>query len=163
MRRPIASLFYDSSLRPLIVIECRPRPVVTVVLGSHGLCIDIRIAFDGIGFRNRVMFVLLHYWCVASRKSKCNNASLIHSFSAIVTFKTADALRDAAAEVPLDRTLVETDLSYLAPIPHLGRPNYPSYTRHVVEKIAELRGTHYDEIAEYSTHNFLRWLARQHR
>lgn len=76
------------------------------------------------------------------------------SLSGIVTFKTAIALRDVAAKLPLDRLLVETDSPYLAPIPHRGRPNYPGYTRHVAEKIAEVRGTHYEEIADHSTRNF---------
>lgn len=78
------------------------------------------------------------------------------SFSGIVTFKTANALRDVAAKVPLDRMLVETDSPYLAPIPHRGRPNYPGYTRHVAEKIAEVRGSHYEEIAAHSTRNFFK-------
>lgn len=76
------------------------------------------------------------------------------SFSGIVTFKTADALREVAARVPLDRLLVETDSPYLTPVPHRGRPNYPGYTRHVAEKIAEVRGMRYEEIARHSTQNF---------
>lgn len=78
------------------------------------------------------------------------------SFSGIVTFKSAQTLRDAAARVPLDRILVETDSPYLAPMPHRGKANYPGYTRHVAEKIAEVRGDTPQHIAEVSTENFFR-------
>lgn len=76
------------------------------------------------------------------------------SFSGIVTFKTAEELRDVARKVPLDRLLVETDSPYLAPMPMRGKANYPGYTRYVAEKIAEVRGVPLDEIAHASTRNF---------
>lgn len=98
-----------------------------------------------------VMHCFSEDWAAAQRAL---DLGFYISFSGIVTFKTANALRDVAAKVPLDRMLVETDSPYLAPIPHRGRPNYPAYTRNVAEKIAEVRGTHYDEIAAHSTRNF---------
>jgi TatD DNase family protein len=76
------------------------------------------------------------------------------SFSGIVTFKSADELRDVARRVPLDRILVETDSPYLAPMPMRGKPNYPAYTRYVAEKVAEVRGVALEEIAAASTGNF---------
>jgi TatD DNase family protein len=76
------------------------------------------------------------------------------SFSGIVTFKNALELREVAAKTPSDRLLVETDSPYLAPVPHRGKPNYPGYTRHVAELIAQVRGVPYEEIARASTHNF---------
>jgi TatD DNase family protein len=62
------------------------------------------------------------------------------SISGIVTFKNADALREAARLVPLDRLHVETDSPFLAPVPHRGRTNEPAYVRVVGEYLAELRG-----------------------
>jgi TatD DNase family protein len=62
------------------------------------------------------------------------------SFSGIVTFKNAVALKDVAKRVPLDRMLVETDSPYLAPVPHRGKSNQPAWVRHVAEEIANLRG-----------------------
>jgi TatD DNase family protein len=58
------------------------------------------------------------------------------SFSGIVTFGSAEPLRDAARLCPLDRMLVETDAPYLAPVPHRGKPNQPAYVPLVVEAIA---------------------------
>ncbi|AEG01851.1 TatD family hydrolase [Methylomonas methanica] len=83
------------------------------------------------------------------------------SFSGIVTFKNAQAIKDVAQKVPADRFLIETDSPYLAPVPYRGKPNYPTYVRHVAEHIAELRNTSVDEIAELSRNNFYRLFALQ--
>jgi TatD DNase family protein len=78
------------------------------------------------------------------------------SFSGIVTFKNAQALRDVAAYVPLERMLVETDAPYLAPVPHRGRTNEPAYVRHVAEEVARLRGIRVEDVAAATTANFFR-------
>ena len=78
------------------------------------------------------------------------------SFSGIVTFKNALAIKEVAQKVPEDRFLIETDSPYLAPVPYRGKPNYPTYVRHVAEHIAELRNTSVDKIAELSRDNFYR-------
>jgi TatD DNase family protein len=78
------------------------------------------------------------------------------SFSGIVTFKNAVALKDVAKSVPLDRMLIETDAPYLAPMPHRGKCNQPAYVRHVAEEIARLRGVPLAEIEEATTQNFRR-------
>jgi len=78
------------------------------------------------------------------------------SFSGIVTFNSAKEIQEVAKKVPADRFLIETDSPYLAPVPFRGRPNYPTYVRYVAEKLAELRGTTINKIAETSTENFYR-------
>lgn len=78
------------------------------------------------------------------------------SFSGIVTFRNADALREVAARVPDDRILVETDSPYLAPVPKRGKTNEPALVRHVAECLAQLRGQSFDRIAESTTENFFR-------
>ncbi|MCF1488365.1 TatD family hydrolase [Pseudomonas sp. AA27] len=78
------------------------------------------------------------------------------SLSGIVTFRNADALREVARQVPVDRLLVETDAPYLAPIPHRGKPNLPQYVREVAEYVASLRGVSYEQLAEQTTSNFKR-------
>jgi TatD DNase family protein len=62
------------------------------------------------------------------------------SFSGIVTFKSAEPIRDAARQVPAERLLVETDAPYLAPVPHRGKQNQPAYVREVADCVAALRG-----------------------
>ena len=78
------------------------------------------------------------------------------SFSGIVTFKNAGALRDVARMIPLDRMLVETDAPYLAPVPHRGKTNRPALVRLVAEEVARLRGLTFDQVAKATTDNFVR-------
>ncbi len=78
------------------------------------------------------------------------------SFSGIVTFKNALALKEVARNVPIDKMLVETDSPYLAPVPYRGKSNQPAYVKNVAECIAELRGESYETIAEKTTENFYR-------
>jgi TatD DNase family protein len=78
------------------------------------------------------------------------------SFSGIVTFRNAEALRDVARRVPLDRLLVETDAPYLAPVPHRGKPNEPAWVRHVAEGLAATRGEDVDRLIAETTTNFFK-------
>lgn len=78
------------------------------------------------------------------------------SFSGIVTFKNAQALKEVARRVPLERLLVETDSPYLAPVPYRGKTNQPGYVKHVAEEIARLRGLSYEEVVAATTSNFFR-------
>jgi len=78
------------------------------------------------------------------------------SFSGIVTFRNADALRTVASQVPLNRLLIETDAPYLAPVPYRGKTNEPALVRCVAEQIASLHRVSVDEIAAITTDNFFR-------
>lgn len=77
------------------------------------------------------------------------------SFSGNVTFKNNQQLRDVAAEVPLDRILIETDAPFLAPVPHRGKRNEPTYVKQVAECIAEVKGLSLEELAAATTANAL--------
>lgn len=76
------------------------------------------------------------------------------SFSGILTFKSAQDLREVASWVPMDRLLIETDSPYLAPVPFRGKTNNPSYVPYVAKLLAELRGTSPEEIGELTSRNF---------
>ena len=78
------------------------------------------------------------------------------SFSGIVTFKNAGALKEVARRVPLERMLIETDSPYLAPVPHRGKTNEPGLVKHVAEEIARLRSTTLAEVAAATSDNFFR-------
>lgn len=82
------------------------------------------------------------------------------SFSGIVTFRNADALRDVARRVPADRILVETDSPYLAPVPKRGKTNQPAYVRYVAECVAQVRGESFAELARNTTDNYFRLFGR---
>ena len=73
------------------------------------------------------------------------------SFTGIVTFKNGASVREIAAQIPLDKFMVETDCPYLAPVPFRGKRCEPAYTRIVAESIASERGLPLDELAEATT------------
>ncbi len=76
------------------------------------------------------------------------------SFSGMLTFPKGQNVRDAAAQVPLDRLLVETDAPYLAPVPLRGKRNEPAYTVHTAKVLCEIKGLAEDAIAAQTTRNF---------
>lgn len=78
------------------------------------------------------------------------------SFSGIVTFKNAQALRDIAIKVPDDRILVETDAPYLAPEPHRGKTNEPAFVSCTAKRIADLRGLSLEAFAKLTSNNFFK-------
>lgn len=82
---------------------------------------------------------------------------LFVSVAGVVTFKTADALREAIRLVPLDRLLVETDSPFLAPVPFRGKRNEPAHVRRVAEAVAELHGVSLAELAARTTENARRF------
>lgn len=82
------------------------------------------------------------------------------SFSGILTFKNASQIKDVAASIPLERLLIETDSPYLAPVPHRGKLNEPSFVPHVATEVARLRNLSIDEVAKASTDNFFRLFQR---
>jgi len=81
------------------------------------------------------------------------------SFSGIVTFRNAEALREVVKKMPLERLLIETDSPYLAPVPHRGKPNEPRYVRQVAEKVAEVRAMDVEALIEATGENFFRLFA----
>ena len=76
------------------------------------------------------------------------------SLAGIITFPKAEALREAIADVPLDRLLTETDSPFLAPVPHRGKRNEPAYLACVVATLAELRGLAAADLAAQTAANF---------
>ncbi|MGE0765420.1 MAG: TatD family hydrolase [Hyphomicrobiaceae bacterium] len=78
------------------------------------------------------------------------------SFSGVVTFKKSDALRAIAAEVPLDRLLIETDAPFLAPEPFRGKRNEPAFVVHTAAALARVRGISPTELGTATTANFYR-------
>jgi TatD DNase family protein len=76
------------------------------------------------------------------------------SFGGVLTFPKAENVRQAARIVPDDRLLVETDCPYLAPVPHRGKRNEPAFVVESARRLAEVRGTDLERIAEVTTRNF---------
>ncbi|OIQ67505.1 putative deoxyribonuclease YcfH [mine drainage metagenome] len=76
------------------------------------------------------------------------------SFSGVLTFKSAQAIREVAARVPLERLLIETDSPYLAPVPYRGKTNNPSYVPLVAAQLASLHKLGVEDMASITSHNF---------
>ncbi len=95
--------------------------------------------------------------CFTETQAVANAAmemNFLISFSGIVTFKNALALKAVAHEVPLEHMLIETDSPYLAPVPYRGRTNQPAYVRFVAEEVARLKGVSVETVATATTANF---------
>jgi TatD DNase family protein len=106
---------------------------------------------EGAGDIGGVMHCFTESWEVARAALDLN----FHiSFSGIVTFRNAEALREVAKQVPPDRLLIETDAPYLAPVPFRGKTNEPAFVKHVAECLATLRTTSFEDIAAQTTKNF---------
>lgn len=84
------------------------------------------------------------------------DAGFFISFSGIVTFRTAEMLREAAKGLPHDRVLIETDTPFLAPVPHRGKTNEPAFVIKVAELLAQLWSVPLETVAEQTTANFER-------
>lgn len=85
------------------------------------------------------------------------------SFSGILTFKNSPEIRDIARNVPRDRLLVETDAPYLAPMPHRGKRNEPSFVAHTAAVLAETIGVSVEEIGTLTTDNVFRLFTKMPR
>ena len=85
------------------------------------------------------------------------------SFSGILTYKTAEDLRATAAQVPMDRLLVETDSPYLAPVPFRGKSNEPAFVVKTLETLARVKGVTPDEMAAITSDNFFRLFSKTPR
>jgi len=108
-----------------------------------------------------VMHCFTESWEVAQQAM---DLGFLISFSGIVTFKNALALKEVAQKIPMDAMLIETDSPYLAPVPFRGKSNHPALVRYVAEEIARLREVSVEEIGRATTHNFFgRFLAPANR
>ena len=82
------------------------------------------------------------------------------SFSGILTYKSAEDIRETAAALPLDRIIVETDSPYLAPLPYRGKSNEPAFVVKTLETLAKVRNLPVDEMARVTTENFFRLFSK---
>ena len=90
--------------------------------------------------------VILHCFSLTAHVAECAERGWWISFAGNLTYPSAEDLRRAAAAVPEERLLVETDAPYLAPQPRRGRPNTPANVVHTARALAEVRGLEYEEL-----------------
>lgn len=158
--------FYDNAPREAQAIGLR-RHIAAARITGLPLVIHSRAADDDMGdileeeAQAGAFPFVLH--CFTAGKRLADRALALGgyiSFSGIVTFKNAQEIQDVAKLVPADRYIVETDAPYLAPIPHRGQSNEPSFVRHTAEKVAELRGISLEQLGAETTANFGRLFSK---
>jgi TatD DNase family protein len=125
-----------------VVIHCREAEADVVRM--------LRQDFDRHG---PVRGVMHSFTGDAATAAACLEMGLYISFAGMVTYKNAQALRDVAKTVPLERLLVETDSPYLAPVPLRGKRNEPANVVHTVTCLAEVLGQDVATVAEHTTRN----------
>ena len=90
----------------------------------------------------------------AAYGKKAIDLGYLVSFSGMITFRAAENIRSAAAGLPLEAMLVETDTPFLAPVPHRGKPSEPAFVVETAKKLAEVKGVDFDAVAATTTQNF---------
>jgi TatD DNase family protein len=149
---------YDHSPRPVQEASFRRsiaaaaaagKPVVVHVREADEACARV-LAEAGVPPAGGVIHCFTGDWV---RARAYLDLGLHLSVAGVVTFRTADDLREAVRRVPRDRLLVETDCPYLAPIPHRGRRNEPAFVAATAARVAELWGVSPEEVAAVTTEN----------
>jgi TatD DNase family protein len=136
-----------------IIIHCRPSDGSTNAWDETLELIEQDWAATGLG---GILHCFTGEWDHARRALDCG---FLISFAGNITFPKAQPIRDAAARVPLDRMLVETDAPFLAPVPNRGKRNEPAWVREVAVKLAEVRGIEAEAVAAHTTENFHRFFS----
>lgn len=123
-------------------------PIIIHDRDAHGECLEL-VQSHGQGLKG-----VFHCFSGSSEFAKeILKLDFYVSFAGPVTFKNARKLKEVAANIPLDRMLIETDSPYLTPEPFRGKRNEPAYVRYVAEEIADIRGCGWEEIAEQTCKN----------
>ena len=128
------------------------KPVIVHTRDARQDTLDI-LREGGVESCGGVMHCFTESWEMARQAL---DLGMYISFSGIVTFRNADALREVARQVPDDRLLIETDAPYLAPVPHRGKQNHPGWVRHVAECLADIRQTRLEDLAHTTEANYQR-------
>jgi TatD DNase family protein len=128
------------------------KPVVCHIRDAHEDAREILIAGDAI----KLGCVIHCFTGTPDDAREYARLGCYVSFSGIVTYKTAQPLRDSVPLVPRDRLLIETDCPYLAPIPKRGKRNEPGFLVHTAEQVAKSAGMGFDELAALTAANAAR-------
>jgi TatD DNase family protein len=139
-------------MRHIALAKERDLPVIIHNRESTDDMVDLLTSSEARGVRG----ILHSYTESAAVARRLIDAGYFISFSGIVTFRSADALRDVARQLPLEAVLIETDTPYLAPVPHRGKKNEPAFVVRVAEILAGLWNVPLERVAEQTTANFER-------
>jgi len=136
-----------------IVIHCRPSDNSQDAWQDCLALIEQHWKSHGIG---GVLHCFTGAWAHAKRAV---DMGFMISFAGNITFPKAQQIRDSAAQVPLDRMLIETDSPFLAPVPYRGKRNEPAFVKEVARQIGELRGLSTEDVGLLTSQNFCRFFS----
>jgi TatD DNase family protein len=136
-----------------IVIHCRPSDGSDNAWEDCLTLIEERWASSGLG---GILHCFTSTWAHAQRAL---DMGFMISFAGNVTFPKAQQIRDAVKQVPLDRTLIETDSPFLAPVPHRGKRNEPAFVKETARQVGELRGLAAEDAGRQTAANFYRFFS----
>ena len=128
-------------------------PVVIHDRDAHGPTLEMLKKHAG------VVGVLHSYSGSAESAREIMTLGYYVSFTGVVTFKNADHLRSVVKTIPLDRIMIETDCPYLTPVPFRGKTNHSGLMHYTCEKLAEIFGVSYEEMADITTQNAKRFFS----
>lgn len=144
----------QEAFRRSIALAARAgKPLVIHVREADDACVEILRA-EGVPPAGAVIHCFTGDW---QRARTYLDLGLCLSVAGVVTFRSADDLRQAVSRIPRDRLFIETDCPYLAPLPHRGKRNEPAYIFKVAEKVAELWDTSADEVGRITGENARRF------
>ena len=106
-------------------------------------------------FVNSKLKILMH--CFTGSETFANNLLKFNSYfsaSGIITFKNSTDLQETFKSIPLEKTLIETDSPYLAPVPNRGKKNEPSFVKFTAKKLAEIKDIPVSTLVKSTTSNF---------
>lgn len=146
------ALQLDSFKKHIKVAKALKKPLIIHTRAAQEDTLEMLIA-QGASEVGGILHCFTESWDMAK---KALDLGFYISFSGIVTFKNASALREVAKLVPDDRLLIETDAPYLAPVPYRGTENQPAFVVEIAKHLASIRGQSVETIATLTTNNFNR-------
>ena len=144
-------------------LEIARRLEKPIIVHCRDAAKELRELFSQFQKQQGRVFGVMHCWGGSPEETEWFLDMGFHiSFSGIVTFKSANIVRESACLVPDDRLLIETDCPFLAPAPNRGKRNEPAFVRYVAETIAQLRGVSVDWLADRTAENACRLFGLSH-
>ena len=108
-------------------------------------------------YKNHDLKILMHCFTGSKKFAKCLlDLNAYFSASGIITFKNSVDLQETFKSIPLDKTLIETDSPYLAPVPNRGKKNEPSFVKYTAKKLADIKEVSLSDLIKNTTSNFNR-------
>jgi len=141
------------------MLDCATRLGLPVLLHNRSSGAEMLAVLERLGARENAG-VFHSFTEDAAYGARALDLGFLVSFSGMITFRAADNIRAAAAGLPLEAMLVETDTPYLAPVPHRGKPGEPAFVVETAKKLAEVKGVDVERVAEVTTGNFERLFGR---